>query len=179
MAPYFFRGAAYRFWCKMGQYLDLRVALLMLLLLPMLATDWPLSEVVALIVVPYVTLAFGHAAQPGFAQLDRYRDFSYGAYLYGFLCRQIVAHFLPSANHWVNFFLAVTPTLLLGMLSWKLVEEPALKLKPRQRARRAALVGSESVEPPFAVTQRGHLTRPCAHPLVRYSDYFRCHVARC
>ncbi|MCZ7447478.1 acyltransferase [Agrobacterium rhizogenes] len=153
MAPYFLWGAAYRLWCKRGQYLNLQVAVLMLLLLPLLATDWLRSEVVALIVVPYLTLAFGHAAQPVFAWLERYGDFSYGAYLYGFLCQQIVAHFLPSANHWLNFFLAVAPTLLLGVLSWKLIEEPALKLKPRQRVRRAEVVAPERATPPFAVQQ--------------------------
>lgn len=150
MAPYFLWGAAYRLWCKRGQYLNLQVAILMLLLLPLFATDWLRSEVVALIVVPYLTLAFGHAAQPVFARLDRYGDFSYGAYLYGFLCQQTVAHFLPSANHWLNFFLAVTPTLLLGVLSWKLVEEPALKLKPRHRVRRTEMVASNNATQPFS-----------------------------
>lgn len=135
--------------------MNLQVAVLMLLLLPLLATDWLRSEVVALIVVPYLTLAFGHAGPPVFARVERYGDLSYGAYLYGFLCQQIVAHFLPSANQSLNFLLAVVPTLLLGMLSWKLVEEPALKLKPRRKVRRSDVIASKNATQPFSTHPGG------------------------
>lgn len=134
MVPYFFWGAVYRIWVP-RRTLSVQVAVLMLVVLPLLVVGWPSSEVVALILLPYATLAFGFAAPPALGWVDRYGDFSYGAYLYGFLCQQIVGHFLPlPGNHWANFGFAVIPTLLLGLLSWKLIEKPALQLKPHRRS---------------------------------------------
>jgi peptidoglycan/LPS O-acetylase OafA/YrhL len=131
MAPYFFWGAVYRIWIK-PERLSLQVAFAMVLLFPLLATDWPRSEAAALVIIPYLTLALGHATPPAFAWVERRGDWSYGAYLYGFLIQQIVAHYLPTpGNNWLNFLLSVPPVLLLGMLSWRLIEQPALRLKPR------------------------------------------------
>jgi peptidoglycan/LPS O-acetylase OafA/YrhL len=132
LVPYFFWGAVYRIWIN-PRRLNLQIAVAMILLLPLLAIDnWPRSEVVALVIIPYLTLTLGHAAPPLFAGVERWGDWSYGVYLYGFLVQQIVANYFPtSGNSWMNLLFSVPPTLLLGMLSWRFIEEPVLRLKPR------------------------------------------------
>lgn len=131
MAPYFVWGMVFRLWFR-PKHFNLQIALAMMLLLPLLATDWPRSEIISLIVIPYCTLAIGHATPPRFAWAEKFGDFSYGTYLYGFLFQQIVANYLAnSGNHWANFLFALVPTLIFGLASWKLIEQPALKIKPK------------------------------------------------
>lgn len=133
MAAYFVWGMVYRFWLRDG-WLDLQKALLLVIFLPLLIVDWASAEIVSLVLVPYLTLALGHAPLPKFAWVESYGDFSYGAYLYGFLVQQILAGFIATPNqHWLNFMIAAPIALLLGMLSWRLVEKPAMRLKPRRR----------------------------------------------
>ena len=60
---------------------------------------------------------------------NRLGDYSYGLYLWGFPMQQIVAHHLPQATPWQNSALALPLATALGVLSWYLVEKPALALK--------------------------------------------------
>ncbi len=136
MAPYFFWGAVYQIWAP-GGWLNLQVGLMLLVLLPLAVTSWATAEIVSLIIGPIVIVARLRAVAP--FRLGRpHRGFPYGAYLYGFLCQQIVADLAPSpGRHWTNFLLAAVPTLILGAISWRLIEAPALRLKPRARMARA------------------------------------------
>ncbi|WP_426733181.1 acyltransferase family protein [Myxococcus faecalis] len=57
-------------------------------------------------------------------------DFSYGLYVYGFPAQQMVTALMGGAIAWYwNAVLAYPVALGLAVLSWKLVEAPALKLK--------------------------------------------------
>jgi peptidoglycan/LPS O-acetylase OafA/YrhL len=76
--------------------------------------------------------------------LDRHvtrgRDISYGVYLYGFPCEQLAWRFFrpEGAGEFVAYYLtALAATLGFAVLSWALVEKPALALKGRI----AAMVG--------------------------------------
>jgi peptidoglycan/LPS O-acetylase OafA/YrhL len=64
--------------------------------------------------------------------LARYGDFSYGVYVYAFPVEQIVTMIMAANATWYWTGLISAPiALLLGCLSWKLVERPALALKGR------------------------------------------------
>ncbi len=56
-------------------------------------------------------------------------DFSYGTYLYAFFVTQIWVSALGPGHAWVVLVLTVITTLPLAVLSWHLVEAPALRLK--------------------------------------------------
>ncbi len=60
---------------------------------------------------------------------NRFGDYSYGLYLWGFPIQQVVAHHLPQAAPWQNSALALPLATALGVLSWHFVEKPALALK--------------------------------------------------
>ncbi len=133
MAPYFIWGMVYRIWVPRA-ILNLQMTLLLVILLPLLITDWPSAEMVSLVLVPYATLSLGHASPAWFSSIGRFGDFSYGTYLYGFLVQQIICNEINVANnHWTNFLIAAPIILLLGVLSWFFVEKPAMRLKPRKK----------------------------------------------
>jgi peptidoglycan/LPS O-acetylase OafA/YrhL len=57
-------------------------------------------------------------------------DYSYGLYLYAYPVQQMVAQLLPwSHEWWLNFAISTPIALGIAMLSWHLVEKPALTLK--------------------------------------------------
>ena len=66
-------------------------------------------------------------------------DYSYGVYIYAYPMQQLMVHLFQPMAPLTNIALALPPTLALAILSWKLVEEPALKL-----TRRSAKPGLES-----------------------------------
>lgn len=53
-------------------------------------------------------------------------DISYGIYIYGFVIQQVVALYLPYADHNVNALLSLSICLILGFISYKYVELPAI-----------------------------------------------------
>ena len=59
-------------------------------------------------------------------------DLSYGVYLYAFPVQQLlVLHFAPNLTPLRLFLAATVITCGLAALSWHLVEEPFLRLKPK------------------------------------------------
>ena len=56
-------------------------------------------------------------------------DYSYGAYIYAFPVQQAIVSLVPGITVMPMLVLSSVFTLTLAMLSWHLVEEPALKLK--------------------------------------------------
>jgi hypothetical protein len=56
-------------------------------------------------------------------------DYSYGVYIYGWPAAQVVKMLIPTCTPLLNAALALPAALVLGALSWHLVEKPALSLK--------------------------------------------------
>lgn len=83
--------------------------------------------------LPYILVYLAHL--PGRTNnLAKYGDFSYGMYLYAFPVQQSIVYLWSRAFGGVipvdvMIVLAVVCTFPLAFLSWKLVEEPALRLK--------------------------------------------------
>jgi peptidoglycan/LPS O-acetylase OafA/YrhL len=69
----------------------------------------------------------------------RLGDLSYGLYIYGWPAEQEVVRALGgTAPWWQVLALALPAAVLLALLSWRLVEAPALRLKPRPAQPRPA-----------------------------------------
>lgn len=65
--------------------------------------------------------------------IDRWGDISYGLYIYAFPVQQMIAHLIPKIQPMTMFLLSSLITIILAILSWHLVEKPALKMKARIR----------------------------------------------
>lgn len=61
--------------------------------------------------------------------IDRCGDISYGLYIYAFPVQQIIAHLIPQVKPINMFLLSMVITTILAVLSWNLIEKPALKMK--------------------------------------------------
>ena len=118
-----------------------RTAAMAVLLVATTALYWlgpkPLYGQASLLALGGSAVILGSCATAGLSGAGRWGDFSYGLYIYGFPVQQAVVAmggaewgFLPA------FLLSLTITLVLAVLSWHIVERPALSLKPS--ARRAA-----------------------------------------
>jgi peptidoglycan/LPS O-acetylase OafA/YrhL len=133
---YFLSGCAACVWLRPG-FFDLRVIAPLGLALAA-ATAAGLYDWVAPLALPLVLLNLA-ARVPVRGVEKRLGDYSYGIYLYGFPVQQLLV--LLGVHHFglvAYVAAALVPVTALAVLSWHLVEKPALALKPgRPRARAA------------------------------------------
>lgn len=93
-----------------------------------------LLVVVSATALPYVVMVLAFHTTPRLRGLARFGDVSYGLYIYAFPIQQAIALMLggnvsPAAIMLISFPIA----WLLGLASWRLIERPALKLKPKPK----------------------------------------------
>ncbi|KRE93966.1 hypothetical protein ASG76_11145 [Nocardioides sp. Soil774] len=86
---------------------------------------------VSWVALPYLVLAVGLASTPYIRQAARFGDLSYGIYLWAFPVQQTVIHVAGVQNMAVNLIVVTALTALLALISWHVVEKPALRLKNR------------------------------------------------
>lgn len=137
LAPYFWVGSALRL-------LDLtewsaRTRTVARLICAGLIAIWLFAPgsghaLLALMVMPIalVVLEIGLSSRFRLAVLDRSGDLSYGTYLWAFPVQQAVFQWTGSGPM-TNMALSLPVVLLLAALSWRLIERPALKFKPKRR----------------------------------------------
>lgn len=134
VAPYFLLGGLYAAFRPAGG-LPLFPALASCAILLLVRLPGAMAEIALYVLLPYIVLAAGTHPSGAGKLVHRYGDISYGVYLYGFPMQQVVASWLAwtRGEPWLNFLVALGPTLLFATLSWRLIESPALKLKPTGR----------------------------------------------
>ena len=87
-------------------------------------------ELVHLLTLPYLTLYLAHLRVPRLAGFGKAGDFSYGLYIFSFPLQQLLMHWTDGQLSLVPFMLlSFAGSLLLAVLSWHLIEAPALRLK--------------------------------------------------
>jgi peptidoglycan/LPS O-acetylase OafA/YrhL len=79
--------------------------------------------------VPIVYAVFWVAYVPNLHFFNRFGDYSYGLYIYAFPIQQALILYFPGIRPLALFGVAFLLTLICAMLSWHLIESPALKLK--------------------------------------------------
>lgn len=79
------------------------------------------------VMVAYSTLYV--AFLPAMRMPTYVKDYSYGIYLYAFPLQQVISHMLPSIGPYGLMALSLPLSCLAGVLSWKLIEEKALRWK--------------------------------------------------
>lgn len=82
--------------------------------------------------LPWLVIRFGTSSTPLLRRAGRYGDFSYGIYIYAYMMQQLTIS-LIGANHsyWFGLIVSAACTLACAVLSWHLIERPALNLKRR------------------------------------------------
>ena len=80
-----------------------------------------------------VLFVFWFAYNLGFTGFNRFGDYSYGIYLWGFPSQQIVAALGNELPTYANAILGFLLALSIGICSWHFVEKPAIGLKSLPR----------------------------------------------
>ena len=78
----------------------------------------------------YATLWFSYG--PRLPSLEKYGDYSYGLYLYGFPIQQLVAYLQPEWGPLRSLCLSFPLTLAFAIASWHFVEKPMLRFKSKR-----------------------------------------------
>ena len=90
----------------------------------------------------YATLWAGYALKGRALAYNRLGDYSYGVYIYAFPLQQLMVWLVPGQSWWTNVALAFPATLTCAVLSWTLVERPALALVRSGERGRAGPAGA-------------------------------------
>jgi peptidoglycan/LPS O-acetylase OafA/YrhL len=107
-----------------------------LLAMAVLSAGRPAFHVVAWAAIPYLSLWLGLLPTRLSAAIGRRGDLSYGIYVYAFPIQQaVIALAGPKIAPALNLALVGGVTLLAAAASWRFVEAPALRRKPRRPAR--------------------------------------------
>ena len=132
VAPYFWAGCLfylYRDRIKLTLSATIIVFMIMLLLAPGdLRTVW------SWFAIPYITLAFCTQSVRLFHIPSSVGDLSYGIYIYAFPIQQMI-YFYWHTKYSILQMTAITTglTLICAFISWHIIENPSLRLKPSRR----------------------------------------------
>lgn len=106
---------------------DVRIAVVFWLVAALAAETVLLAPAIT-VAVGYSVIWFGFAVKGPLLAFNRIGDYSYGVYIYAYPVQQGLVHFSPSMTPLENVLFALPITLLLGAISWFVVEERALGL---------------------------------------------------
>ena len=94
-----------------------------------------LRYIALLVMVPVLSIGFGMQSTPFLKQFGRFGDPSFGIYLYAYPVQQTLLHYTyPELNFYASMLIATVITVALAYASWRWVEKPALRFKPRKSA---------------------------------------------
>jgi peptidoglycan/LPS O-acetylase OafA/YrhL len=95
---------------------------------PLRVVTWTLASV-------YLSYWFAYALPPVGRMLTRFGDASYGVYIWAFPVQQTIIQVAGvDASPWLVLVVATPVVWLLAIASWRLIERPALRHKPRPSA---------------------------------------------
>ncbi len=136
VCPYFLVGGclATLGW-RLPRWPKATTAVIVLAMIVTATTDLtPMLEPVLIVIVTYAVILFGSASTPVLRRFGRFGDLSYGTYLYGFPVAQTLSWaFGSNWSLWQHILATLALSLLFALLSWHLVEKPALRLKPGRK----------------------------------------------
>lgn len=128
LAMLFLSGGAYYVY-RDRIHLNGRMALAAAVAVVLCMFSWRLSELAVTSLGGYAVLYAAGKRSPWLMQFNRLPDVSYGTYLYGWPIQKLLIWTIPTISPWSLFALSAPCALLVGTISWYLVEAPALRLK--------------------------------------------------
>ncbi|SFI49513.1 acyltransferase family protein [Jannaschia pohangensis] len=115
---------------------------LALLALALVSRDMPWAAEMLVLALAYWTALLAYRPGGMLRRWNRMGDYSYGIYIWAFPVQQVVVHAFGPMTPLANIALSAGPVLILAVLSWHLVERPALAARPRLVARLRATEAS-------------------------------------
>jgi peptidoglycan/LPS O-acetylase OafA/YrhL len=116
----------------------------------------------------YLTLYLALETRLPRLKAARFGDLSYGLYIYGWPVEQAVLRFAGPMPWWALFGTALPVAAAIALLSWHLVEQPAMRLKPRGRERSGFPPGDPVIDPLLQQVERQRAV--IQHEIVERAD---------
>lgn len=124
---YFFAGVAMHVNC---QIIPLRLLPVILLGIGSVsARGTPIHGLVSFVALVYSVIWFAYIPSGWIRNYNKLGDYSYGVYIYAFPVQQSIVFLVGDIEPLMLFVLALVLTLPLAIVSWHLIEKPALALK--------------------------------------------------
>jgi peptidoglycan/LPS O-acetylase OafA/YrhL len=140
LLSYFIAGMSIQLWLSRIRF-DWRLAALAAAVF-LVSSQMKVLFPVSVVALAYAVAYFGLRARSVGRPLIRFGDASYGIYVWGFVVAQCVVLAIgPSVSAIAVFVLAMPVTWAIGVLSWRLIEKPALRLKPHAATKPAVAPG--------------------------------------
>ena len=95
-------------------------------------------------VLPYLMLCAAYLPSGAILRFKRLGDYSYGTYIYAFPVQQSLMALRPGMGPGELFAASLVVTLVLAVVSWHVVEHPALGFVRRRPERQAAAGAGEA-----------------------------------
>jgi peptidoglycan/LPS O-acetylase OafA/YrhL len=127
---YFMIGACYAKW-RLERWFSLSGVCVLIMATILLAPYVQVSKGLLWFTLPYVVLAYGLSSSWLGSWVNRIGDCSYGVYIYAFPVQQFVLFKFPDISYPLYLGVTIVITLMLGYLSWHLVEKRMLNFKSR------------------------------------------------
>lgn len=141
---HFLAGATWAVWARDSRPAHFSFSLIIgLTLLLVLSWHYPIHPWVSPLLLSPVLLALAHSGALAGLEHKVGGDYSYGVYLYGYPVQQLLAHFQVHQFGLAVYLMAgLVLALACGLISWHLVEKPALALKSLRRPDLSALASA-------------------------------------
>jgi peptidoglycan/LPS O-acetylase OafA/YrhL len=129
---YFWAGSVF-FAFDLKRYFSIPRVIAAFIILLFLESHTNIIYPASCILLPYIILSFGLSSSlKELEWLTKLGDFSYGFYIYSFPIQQLVVMLKPDIT--ISFYLLICSLLILpfAIFSWKIIEQPALLMKPKR-----------------------------------------------
>jgi len=123
----FFIGSLF-YLCRDKIILNYKIAII-LILSCFCFTNPHLFKLIFYITFAYCIFLFSYRAPLKGYHLTKHGDISYGIYIYAFCVQQMLEYFFHFTSPWALCFSSLPITVALAIMSWFIIEKPALRLK--------------------------------------------------
>lgn len=127
--PPFFAGVAAWVWRDRIRLNGWMVLTLLVATAIALRVNMPAAKLLFFIVLTGAALWFAFIPKGAIRAFNKLGDCSYGVYIYAFPLQQSLVHFFPGISVAALTAAAVPTSIILGSVSWLLIEKPAIGLR--------------------------------------------------
>lgn len=114
-------------------------ALISLICLTLIFFSESLAEIALAVFGGYILFWYAFACRPNaISRLSEKIDPSYGIYLFACPIQNLLIYYHPGISPWTVTLVTIPLSIMFGIASWLLVEEPALRLKTSSARREAS-----------------------------------------
>ena len=128
LASFFFSGGCFYLYRDYIKYQPKLAALSLVVMIASMFSHYTVELALGTIGA-YLLFYFATFPIQPLQSFNRLPDVSYGTYLYGWPIQKLLLWYFPSTSPWMLFPTSLSVCIVLGWISWQLVEKPMMRFK--------------------------------------------------